>query len=147
MTMDIGFTIDGYNRVSNRLRSLIKALDIDIQDTMIHVGGRVVRRLQSKPEPPPPFDSRYIRTGTFSGSWEYDPGWRKGAIQIYNEAMDANGRTYPGYVVGLPDNPAAQSSYTSHWWLIADEMEDIMRETKDEIEELIEESIRLAGEW
>ena len=154
LAIGISQDINAYNRVENRLRHLIKVLDIDIDPFMGRFTEDEATRLYEKPYPPASYDEDsedtaesvsigtaaswgwYIRTNTLAESWEAKKGGRKGAWKIINDATDQvrrNGRLYANFVVG--EQTAVMRRLG--WWTVEEEMDGIKERLVNALEDEI----------
>lgn len=108
----------------------------ELDQAVERVAERQSRRLADKPEPPPPTNSRYVRTGRFSDSWRVDPGTQESSRLIVNDATDENGRLYPDFVAGHQ-----AYMHVGRWWQVESELDEIKDDLKDELEKLVNEAI------
>jgi len=139
LAVEIKQPFDAYNRVSNRMRHLIKVLEVDIDQIVSDWADEETQRLAGKPYPPQPLNSRYIRTGTLAGSWRDERGHRKGAVNIVNDAADATkgGRIYPNFVIG--EQTAVMAGIG--WWKMDDELPEMTDRFKRAIEDAVNEAM------
>lgn len=117
-------TINGANRIGNKLRSLAKTHP-EITDPVIGDFMRAERAaLKSTPYPAPRPLQKYKRTGRLANSWKVEK-LKAGVYQMVNTAKGKSGQEYAGFVVGKQQ----AWMHKGRWWIAADETQKRVSET------------------
>lgn len=101
--------------------------DAVLNNVLNEWGQATVNHLAQKRYPPPPANSRYVRTGTLGRSFGRTDA-REGTIRLRNTANQGRGY-YPVYVIS--EQQAA--IHAGRWWT----MPDVIRDRAPQLEALI----------